>query len=645
MKDDEIKVLLIEDNPSDARLLKETFSEVPSPIFNITHVDRLNVGLQHLAWTEFDVILLDLSLPDASGLETLLQVQAVSPERPILVLTGLADEALAVKAMQEGAQDYLIKGEVDRDLLVRAIRYAIERKRAEVERQRLIRRTQDQAFLVQGILDAVKEGIITLRANHEVIIANPAGRRYLESLAGIKVGQILEQLGDKPLAELLSDMDEHLPKEVILDGPERQFFEVHSSPSPLGQGEHGYTLLIRDVTETRRIQMRTRDQERQAAVGQLASGIAHDFNNIMGSIILYGEMLLANPDIEQKDRQRLQTIMEQAQRAAVLTRQILDFSRSGLLEPHHIDLVPFFEQISKLLSRTLPENIRLTLMRKDKNYIVNADPVRLQQVLMNLAVNARDAMPNGGELRFRLERFLFDEEHPAPLAEMPLRDWVRISVTDTGTGIDEETLPHIFEPFFTTKEPGKGSGLGLAQVYGIVKQHEGYVDVESQPEQGTTIYLYLIAYSGCTNDALIMDDPYTEEGKATLLIVEDDEITRTAVSETLRSHHYNVMTAPNGQQAMKMIESHKKEINLVLSDIVMPGMSGEMLYRQMQMDCPEVEVMIMTGYPMEQETRELFEKNGVTWLVKPIHSRALVRAIQKALSAHRVKAAAEIHAR
>jgi two-component system cell cycle sensor histidine kinase/response regulator CckA len=645
LKDDEIKVLLIEDNPSDARLLKETFSEVSTPIFNITHVDRLNVGLQHLAWTDFDVILLDLTLPDASGLETLLQVHAVSPEQPILVLTGLDDEGLATKAMQEGAQDYLVKAEVDRDLLLRAIRYAIERKRAEVERQRLIKKTQNQAFLVQGILDAVKEGIITLRANQEVIIANPAGRRYLQSLAGIRVGQKLEHLGDKSLAELLSTVDEHLPKEVILDGPEKQFFEVHASPSPLGQGERGVTLLIRDVTEARHIQMRARDQERQAAVGQLASGIAHDFNNIMGSIILYGEMLLANADLEQKDRQRLQTVMEQAHRAAALTRQILDFSRSGLLEPYRIDLVPFFEQISKLLSRTLPENIRLILMRKEKNYIVNADPVRLQQVLMNLAVNARDAMPNGGELCFRLERFRFEDEHPAPLSDIPMGEWVRISVTDTGMGIGEDALPHIFEPFFTTKEPGKGSGLGLAQVYGIIKQHEGYVDVESQPGQGTTIYLYLPAHSGCMNDALIMNGTGIEEGRATLLVVEDDEITRTAVSETLRAHHYNVMTAPNGQEAIKMIESHKEEINLILSDIVMPGISGETLCRQMQVHHPEIEVMIMTGYPMEQSTRELFEKSGVTWLAKPIHSQALVKAVQKALSSQRSKVAEGIHAR
>lgn len=641
MKNDVIRVLLIEDNPGDARLLREIFSEVSSPIFNITHVDRLNVGLQHLAWSEFDVILLDLSLPDSCGLETLLQVHAVSPGRPILVLTGLDDQALAVKAVQEGAQDYLVKGDVDRDLLVRAVRYAIERKRAEVERQRLIKKAQDQAFLVQGILDAVKEGIITLGANHEVIIANPVGCSYLQSLGGITIGQRLERLGDSSLAELLSTIDGQLPVEINLE-ESGQVFEVYSSPSPLGEGEQGYTLLIRDVTETRRVQMRARDQERQAAVGQLASGIAHDFNNIMGSIILYGEMLLANPDVKNKDRQRLQTIMEQAQRAAALTRQILDFSRSGLLEPHHIDLIPFIERVSKLLSRTLPENIRLTLMRKGKEYTVNADPVRLQQVLMNLAINARDAMPHGGELRFQLEHLHYDEDHPVRFSEMPLGDWIRISVSDTGTGIDEKTLPHIFEPFFTTKQPGKGSGLGLAQVYGIIKQHDGYVDAESQPGQGTAIHLYLPAFAPSVKDSLISDEGSLQVEKSTLLVVEDDEITRIAVSETLRAHHYSVMTAPNGQEAIKMLESHNKEIDLVLSDMVMPGLSGERLYQQMQMDYPEIGVMIMTGYPMEPATRELFERNGVSWLAKPIHSRALIRAIQKALSSHRIKAPEEI---
>jgi DNA-binding NarL/FixJ family response regulator len=313
LNEENIKVLLIEDNPSDAQILQEVLSQVFSPVFDITHVDSLNDGLQHLAWEDFDVVFLDLSLPDGSGVEILLQVQAVAPHRPILVMTGLDDEDIAVKAMQKGAQDYLVKGKVDQEVLVRAIRYSIERKKTEVERQRLVRRAQTQSLLVRRILDTVKEGILTLNAKHEVVMANPAGHLYLARLAGVRVGDELTRLGDRPISELLNQSDKILPFEVVLEGEHKQVFEVHVNPSPLGQKEDGCTLLIRDVTDARQIQLRAQKQERQAAVGQLASGIAHDFNNILGSILLYTEMLIESPQMGDKDKDRLATIMEQSQ--------------------------------------------------------------------------------------------------------------------------------------------------------------------------------------------------------------------------------------------------------------------------------------------------------------------------------------------
>lgn len=643
MNEERVKVLLIEDSPSDAKILKVTFSRVFSPIFEITHVESLNAGLQHLAWDEFDVVFLDLSLPDASGIETLLQVQAVGPNLPILVLTGIDDQDLAVKAMQKGAQDYLVKGKVDQDLLVRATRYAIERKRTEVERQRLVRRAQTQSLLVRRILDTVKEGILTLNANREVVMANPAGHLYLARLGGVKIGDELTKLGDRSLNELLDPSERVLPQEVVLEGDNKEVFEVHVNPSPLGQEEDGCTLLIRDVTEVRHIQVRAQKQERQAAVGQLASGIAHDFNNIMGSILLYTEMLMESPNMGEKDQERLKTIMDQSQRAAALTRQILDFSRSGLIEPHRIDLIPFLEQVAKLLGRTLPENIRLFLVRKDNQYVVNADPVRLQQVFMNLAVNSRDAMPEGGELRIKLETLRVNMENPSTIPDMPAGDWVQIIVTDTGVGMAQDVLPHIFEPFYTTKQPGEGSGLGLAQVYGIITQHEGYVDVTSEVDKGTSIFLYLPAHPGPVEDVVVLDKPtQSSNSKETLLVVEDDAAARTAVSEALRAYNYDVFSAANGMEALKVVEARQGKIDLVLSDLIMPGMSGVTLYKRLAQDYPEINVMVMTGYPLKEDTRELLEEGGITWLAKPIHMRSLVRAIQKVLNTENAKVSSEV---
>jgi len=643
VNEENIRVLLIEDNPSDAQILQDALSRVLSPEFVITQVESLNGGLQHLAWEEFDVVILDLSLPDGSGVEILLQVQAVAPNRPILVMTSLDDEDTAVKAMQKGAQDYLVKGKVDQEVLVRAIRYSIERKRTEVERQRLVRRAQTQSLLVRRILDTVKEGILTLNAKREVVMANPAGHLYLARLGGARVGDELTRLGDRPISELLDQSDKILPLDVVLEGENKQVFEVHVNPSPLGQKEDGCTLLIRDVTDARQIQLSAQKQERQAAVGQLASGIAHDFNNILGSILLYTEMLLESPNMGEKDQERLSTIMEQSQRAASLTRQILDFSRSGLIEPHRIDLVPFLEQVSKLLGRTLPENIRLFLVRNENQFIVNADPVRIQQVLMNLAVNSRDAMPEGGELRIKLESLHVNEDNPTKVPDMPEGDWVRITVTDNGTGIPEDVLPHIFEPFFTTKAPGEGSGLGLAQVYGIISQHEGYVDVSSEVGKGTSIFFYLPAQTGPVEDVVDVEKP-SQNGhlRETLLVVEDDRTARTAISEALRAYKYEVLSASNGMQALKLIEEKQGKIDLVLSDLIMPGMSGVALYKSLTADYPDIEVMVMTGYPLKGDTRELLEQGGVTWLAKPMHMRSLVRAIQKALTSAPMKEPAEV---
>jgi CheY-like chemotaxis protein len=378
--------------------------------------------------------------------------------------------------------------------------------------------------------------------------------------------------------------------------------------------------------------VQSQEQERQAAVGQLASGIAHDFNNIVGSIILYCEMLMKETNLVGKDRERLATILHQAQRAAGLTRQILDFSRTGLIEPHRVDLARFMEHLAKLLTRTLPENIRLSLLQQDATHIANVDPVRLQQVLMNLAVNARDAMPDGGELMIELKNVSFSEREIPPVSGMGLGDWVRISVTDTGVGIEAEVLPHIFEPFFTTKDPGEGSGLGLAQVDGIIKQHDGHIAVESEVGKGTAVRIFLPAHHGEGETALIYDPSERKvEDKGTLLVVEDDFNTRSAVSEALQSHEYSVLCAAGGEEALEVIRKNLGGIDLVLSDLVMPGMSGISLYRELKEHHPDIRMMVMTGYPMTESTRNMLEEGGVIWLAKPIHSRSLVRTVQKVL--------------
>jgi two-component system cell cycle sensor histidine kinase/response regulator CckA len=373
-------------------------------------------------------------------------------------------------------------------------------------------------------------------------------------------------------------------------------------------------------------------RKRRGAVGQLAAGIAHDFNNIIAAIILYSEMVLGLSGLPPKGRQRMNTILEQAHRAATLTRQILDFSRRGILEPHPLDLIPFMKEMVKLLERTLPENIRIRFNYEDDHYVVNTDPARIQQVFMNLAVNARDAMPSGGMLTFTLSLFELKDGEQPPLHEMPSGRWVQISVADTGEGIPTADLPNIFEPFFTTKSPGEGTGLGLAQVFGIVKQHEGFIGVTSEVGVGTTFDLYLPALSIAALTGIIAEEAEPKAGEMEIiLVVEDDDAMREALVEMLKLMNYEALCAKDGREALEIFES-EPYIDLVLSDLVMPEMGGVALYGILKERYPDVKMVVMTGYPLAEKGKELLEQGIVAWLQKPLDSDTLARTLQRVLS-------------
>jgi signal transduction histidine kinase/CheY-like chemotaxis protein len=357
-------------------------------------------------------------------------------------------------------------------------------------------------------------------------------------------------------------------------------------------------VVVRDVTEAQLAQKRALLQDRLAAVGQLAAGIAHDFNNILGTIMLYSELLLNDQSI--------------AKRGSTLTTQVLDFSRRSIMEKHAFDLVPFFTDLEKLLSRTLPENVKINMdFNGESGYFINADPARMQQAIMNLALNARDAMPKGGELSFALDQNEVQAEQP-PYPGMKTGSWVSIRVSDSGTGIDPDVMLHMYEPFFTTKPQGKGTGLGLSQVYGIVKQHNGFIDAESTPEEGTTFIIYLPAIDEQAEPDNTKGDFQTQSGRGeTILVVEDDTATRNAISEILESQGYTVFCAED-----------------VISDLVMPNMGGRDLYDEVSDRYPHVKMVLITGYPLGGHTRELLDHQRVTWLQKPLTSETLAQTVQ-----------------
>jgi CheY-like chemotaxis protein len=348
----------------------------------------------------------------------------------------------------------------------------------------------------------------------------------------------------------------------------------------------------------------------------------------MAAILVYTDLLSNDPEIPPSSRDRLKIIEQQVQRAASLIRQILDFSRRSVMEQSDLDLLPFVKELDKMLRRVLPETIQLELSYRAGNYLVHADPTRLQQAIMNLALNARDAMPNGGLLHFELNRIMVTPNQKPPMAEMRPGEWVRIIVKDMGVGIRTDHLPRIFEPFFTTKPVGQGTGLGLAQVYGIIKQHDGFIDVKTKVGHGTSFIIYLPALD---EPKIQIEAPETRVrlngvGK-TVLVVEDDPATREALQALLEAHQYQVETARNGLEAMQIIESTSRGIDLVVSDVVMPIMGGVALYKNIRERWPELKVLLVTGHPLEGENQEMLEKGKVNWLQKPFSAQAFNQAV------------------
>jgi signal transduction histidine kinase/CheY-like chemotaxis protein len=500
------------------------------------------------------------------------------------------------------------------------------------ERLVLLGTIQEQARLLQRILDTVREGIFTLDSERRILVANPSARTYLERIAGIGPGEILTRLGGRPLVEFLTPREDGLPHEVEINDTESKVFEVYPNPVEVVTLETGWTILLRDVTEVRQVQRRIQEQIRRGAVGQLAAGIAHDFNNIVAAIILYSEMVLGMEGLPSKGHQRMNTIIDQAHRAATLTRQILDFSRRGILEPHPMDLIPFMKEMVRLLERTLPENIRIRFNYEDDHYVVNTDPARIQQVFMNLSVNARDAMPLGGTLEFSISILELKDGEAVPFPEMNPGKWVQISVADSGEGIPEEDLINIFEPFFTTKSPGEGTGLGLAQVFGIVKQHEGFIGASSELGKGTAFEIYLPALSVSALSGIITEEAEPKAGQMeTILVVEDDDAMREALVEMLKLMNYVAMCARDGREALEIFE-REDEIDLVLSDLVMPEMGGVALFGVLREKYPDVKMVVMTGYPLAEKGKDLLEQGIVAWLQKPLDADTLSHTLQKVLN-------------
>lgn len=485
---------------------------------------------------------------------------------------------------------------------------------------------------LEEIINAVPVGVAVLDEDLHVQLANAMAVKCLEQLGYAPETGPLVQLGGQPLADWLAPAAWSRRHELQFG---QRTFEVQISPIGSRFGSQRWVLVLDDVTEAREVQVRAQTQDRLAAIGQLAAGIAHDFNNLLAVIVLHAEMALLQPDLTSRLHEYLNTILSQAVRAGDLVQQVLDFSRRAVLERRPLRLGPFVAEQVRLLARTLPESIAVRFDDEGADYTVSADPTRLQQVIVNLALNARDAMLEGGELRFALDLISFGAADAAPLPELQPGAWVRLSVKDTGSGIPAHVLPHIFEPFYTTKAP-LGTGLGLAQVHGIVKQHAGEIDVISEEGIGTTFALYLPAIATVAPEP----EPAPEEALPlgngeSVLVVEDDAAVRMALVASLEQLEYRPGEAKNGREALSILQRGQAEYDLVLSDLIMPEMGGRALQQALRAQSIMLPIIFLSGHPMDLEPPGAEQDEATGWLQKPVNLESLARVLARALAARR----------
>jgi PAS domain S-box-containing protein len=495
----------------------------------------------------------------------------------------------------------------------------------------------------RGLILNGEDAILVVNPTGEISYASPNAERVLGVAPGDLEDSVLTALPPtlRPNMLVLLEATQREPgrprvQELQLGSPSDsiRFLEVVATNLSADPAVGGIVLNLRDLTERRAMEEALRQSQEQLlhaqkmeALGRLAGGIAHDFNNLMMAISGYTELVLQDPSLSPTSREDVAQIRRAVFRAAELTQQILAYSRRQVLQPVPVSLNLLLGEASGMLRRLMPENIELQLALDPRLPDVLVDPGHMLQVVMNLAVNARDAMPNGGTLGIRT--ITVDPQRPAGGNGGPL---ARLVVSDTGTGIDTKVLPLIFDPFFTTKAQGEGSGLGLSTVYGIVKQSGGHIDVQSEMGQGTTFIISLPAAPPAVipGEGIETQGPPRSGGEV-ILVVEDDDQVRTVVSKGLPRLGYEVLVVRNAEEALALSDKHRGRIDLLLTDVVMPGLSGPELAERLTARRPETRVVFMSGYPAGDDPATGFELNGRGYLQKPFALAELAEKIRTAL--------------
>ena len=635
-----IRVLLVEDSATDVLMLEAELADCAATPFHITDVPRLADAAALLATDHFDVVLTDLGLPDSSGLDTFVAINRAAHGLPVIVMTGLDDEEMGISALRAGAQDYFVKGHLQHGL-PRAIRYAIERRRTgESLRRNEERFRASLESLLDGfaLLSIVPTALGTI-GEFRIDYINECGRRQQAALgcAEATLTCLFPQAYDTKLFDELvqvAQTGKSFTRESMLLSEDEVHGDNPSFDFRAVKFGDGIALSWRDATERLKLEAQVLQSQKMTSIGQLAGGIAHDFNNLLTLIHGHADVLTAAAVLPAPLAESVQGISDAAERASNLTRQLLTFSRQHPMVAVGIDINETVSQMTNMLSRLVGEDINLELHFRQPAPFVRGDKSMIEQILLNLAVNARDAMPAGGKLVITTSVQDFSEAELESEPDVVAGRFVCLSVRDDGCGMAPEQIGKIFEPFFTTKELGKGTGLGLATVYGIVKQHKGYINVKSQLEGGSTFEVFLpyVMQAPAAADLPQVAEQEQLKGGATILFVEDETTIRLMAKAYLEGNGYRVIEASDGSEAVSLWQKHEPEIDLVLTDVMMPGgVNGHQLVERLKTDRPNLKAIYVSGYSSDLFGEETFLDESTKFLQKPYRLKNLAEMVHDCL--------------